>query len=118
MSTAKNVIFNRTLTHRQVIGRDIYGKPQLGPGVTVACAIVKDVFRNDITTVRTDSSATRSFAEEQNRMMIVLVPFASGVDSGDRLTVNGTELKVAGIHQRFDVFGKPDHLEVTATAAL
>jgi hypothetical protein len=103
---------NATCQILQVEEHDMYGQAVLGLPVTEQCAIVRLRKQMKHTTVRADSSQSRGHGDEFTSQNRVLLDENTVCSLGDKLVVNGIELKVTDMHPRFDVTGEIDHYEV------
>jgi hypothetical protein len=94
------------------LGPDKFAQDSYGPRRSVACAVVhlKDVKQK--TSVRTDTSASRSHAEETVMTGKVLFPTSVAIAKGDKFEILGRTLRVIQIEPRNDVLGRHDHNEV------
>lgn len=101
---------------RQSLGEsDLYGQPLLGPEIQELVAPVKLSFKNQHTTVRNDSAASKGHAyEEVDDVKLLFYP-TSTVAIGDVVTVSGRKVRVDSIFPRHRVTGVLDHLEVHCT---
>jgi len=95
---------------------DLYGKEKLADPVALMCAVVRLSNASEKTSVRADSSASRGTASEITRDCRLLFLPSTSMKFGDKLNIAGMELKVAEIQTRFDMRGKPDHLQVDLNA--
>lgn len=100
---------------RQKSGYDIYGMPTHGIRKKERCAIVKKVLRNDKTSVRADSSASRGNARELEADVLVLVDPNTTAEIDALLDVAGDRLRVMSKHGRYSIGGKLDHYELGCT---
>jgi hypothetical protein len=96
-------------------GYDEFGQPKIFSSKKSRCSVVKLINKIEKTSVRTDSSASRSNAMEETGTSKLLLQLNSGVGLGDKLVVMGIDLKVDWIHYRNDTSGKPHHLEIAAS---
>ena len=95
---------------------NMYGELTLGAPVSAVCAIVKLEVSSQHTTVRTDSSATHGFADENVADAVLLLSNKITIMPNDVITVRGVTLKVVGVRHRMNVMGRIDHYEVRCTA--
>ena len=80
--------------------------------MTVKCGIVHLKTADETTSVRTDSSASRSAAEEIINQAKILVPADVAIKKGDYFKVHGIELRAFKVEPRIAVTGRLDHYEV------
>lgn len=98
-------------------GYDGYGERLPGVRHQDKCAVVKIDERQQGSTVRVDSGATRGGAEERRAEAVLLMPPSSKVALDDVLEVAGiaSKFRVIGKRSRFTVGGRLDHFQVEAT---
>lgn len=98
-------------------GYDLYGKADyVAPTGTTAACVVKIPQKVRKTSVRADSSASRGAAKEIEADTRFLVPPTASVKDGDLVEFRGRKFQVVALHERFDVFGRFDHIQVDAGA--
>lgn len=96
-------------------GWDAYGSEKFGTPYEERCAVVKlDRFVTP-TSVRSDSSASRAYADEFQAQSRLLFPNTSTIKSGDKVDLQGISLKVVSVWPRHDVGGEFDHYQVDLT---
>lgn len=102
---------NVTATIYRRAGNDKYGEPVFAPAMIVGCAIVRldDMLKK--TAIRTDASASRGNADEIEAKGIVLVPKTVTLSIGDKLIIQGIEVRCASVEPRINVVGTLDHYE-------
>lgn len=93
-------------------GADLYGKRTYSAWTVVPFAIVKLEQRNDKTSVRTDSSASRGSAKEILADARLLFPKNVILHEGDRVQFGGFMLTVVSVWPRYRVTGEMDHWQV------
>lgn len=93
-------------------GFDAYGQRLSGKVTRLRCAIVTLRARRERTSVRTDSSASRSQAAEMEADARLLFPATFAPDVGDKVEVGGTAIRVTAIFPRYAIPGRLDHYEV------
>lgn len=103
---------NLKLTHEALTGRDVYGAETFAAKRTEGCCIVKLKEISQKTSVRTDASATRGYADEFASSSRLLVLPSTQVQIGDRISIVGVTLRVTSKFPRHDVEGRLDHYEV------
>lgn len=103
-------------TIERTAGYDVYGKPALSAPMTTRCSVVRLSSESIKTSVRADSSATRGAARETEMIARLLFLPSVGISVGDRVTVSGLSLKVAGVQPRFNIQGRLDHNQVELSA--
>jgi hypothetical protein len=97
------------------IGNNLYAEPIFGVARNSLCAVLKlDILRKP-TTVRTDSSATRGHADEEEAVSKFLLMADEVISLDDYLFVNGVPLRISSIRYRYNIHKKIDHLEVEAS---
>jgi hypothetical protein len=106
---------NLTCIIRQKDGTDVYGLPLHGKRKKEACAVVKRILRNDKTSVRADSSASRGNARELEADIIILLTPNTTAEIDAIIDFAGDTFSVKSMHQRYDIKGKLDHFEVGCT---
>lgn len=98
-------------------GYDLYGKADyVTPTSNTPACVVKIPLKVRKTSVRADSSASRGAAKEVEADTRFLLPPTTAVKDGDLVEFNGTKFQIAALHQRYDVFGRFDHIQVDAGA--
>lgn len=97
---------------RQKAGNDVYGMPTLGARKRERCAIVKKVLRNDKTSVRADSSASRGNAREMEADVLLLVSPNTTAEIDAVIDVVGDRFRVMSKHGRYGIGGRLDHYEL------
>lgn len=100
---------------RQKGGTDVYGMPIHGARKKERCAIVKKVLRNDKTSVRADSSASRGNARELEADVLILVSPQTTAEIDAILDTVGDTFLVQSKHGRYDIRGRLDHYELGCT---
>lgn len=91
---------------------NLYGEAGVGATYPERCAIVKYKEESVHTTVRADSGATRSHADEfvtQNRILVAATTKAA---LDDRLEVIGFKIRIKAMRPRYNVVGQLDHYEI------
>lgn len=96
-------------------GNTIYGQPRLGAWTTENCVVLRLRRRTEKSSVRADSSASRGNAEETQVDAILLAPPKTAMKVNDIIEIRGMKLRVTGMEDRFDLLGKLDHVQITAT---
>lgn len=92
--------------------RDIHGKESFDLPTLIAIAVVHLADKVEETSVRADSSASRGAGEQSTLQAKILVGPKVKVTSGDVLQVMGRLVEISSVHQRNDIFGRLDHLEL------
>ena len=100
------------ITRQNANGRDKHGQPLLGPGVREKVCPVKLIFTNQHTTVRTDASASHGMAIETTSNVVLLALPRSKLALNDVLTIGSNKVRVIVRHERYDVAGTLDHIEI------
>ncbi|WKZ86340.1 hypothetical protein N5B55_05140 [Ralstonia pickettii] len=93
---------------------DVYGRPLPGRKVRERCSVVFLNQRQQQTSVRADSSASRGNAQEAAADAKLLFATTTKAAINDIVEVAGAVLKISGMHPRFNVRGDLDHYEVDA----
>lgn len=107
---------NNTCVIKSASGRtDVYGKPLPSVNYTERCAVVKLEIHSRKSAVRADTSATRGNARELTADSLILLKPTTVANIDDVIVVAGYELRILSKQPRFDVAGKLDHYEVTAS---
>lgn len=96
----------------QATKRDLYGKESLSKPFFTWCSIVRLINASEQSSVRADSSASRGKADEITSQSRILFKPNESISMGDKVTVGGLSLEVSVVHQRYDVRGRLDHLQV------
>lgn len=103
---------NMVATIRRRIGLDVYGMPILGEPKEIQIAVVNARRRQEKTTVRSDSSASRGAADQiTTDLGRILVARHEAVEIGDVISFDGDSYMVVSRHLRRTVFGTLDHYE-------
>lgn len=100
---------------RQKSGNDVYGMPTYGSRKRERCAVVKKVLRNNKTSVRADSSASRGNARELEADVLVLVFPNTTAEIDAILDLAGDRFRVISKHGRYSLRGALDHYELGCT---
>lgn len=91
---------------------DQYGKASDGSSTSALCGIVNLTTLSARTSIRTDASATRGSAREQEAMVEILLPITAKVGFDYIIVVNGKRFRVVKIDPQFNVVGQLDHYQV------
>jgi hypothetical protein len=102
---------NTTGSLRRLTGTNRYGEPAFAAAETVECGIVRLVPKDEKTSVRSDSSATRGTAEELVVQAKVLFPVAVAPKRGDFFVYMGVSMRITAAQPRIAVNGRHDHWE-------
>lgn len=94
---------------------DVYGQPVPGVRSEERCSVVRLNVVDQKSSVRADSSASRGNAREFQVDALLLLASNTKARIHDIIIVNGQALKIVGLQPRFNVAGKLDHYEATAT---
>ena len=93
------------------VGFDVHGSEQLGKTVSAMCTIISLSLKQEPTSVRTDSAASRGSAKE--RLSESRLLFAPGIATIDaKVVVHDRSLRVIAIDPRHTMGGTHDHDEV------
>lgn len=103
---------NQSGLYTRRLGTNAYAEPIWSRPVRVACAVVRLQEDQAKTSVRADTSASRSSAEETTQAARILLPASVRPATGDRLEVGGRTMMLTRIHPRYSVMGGLDHYEV------
>lgn len=97
---------------RKMAKRDIHGREIYGPSEPVRVSIVhlRDIVEE--TSVRADSSASRGASQQGTLQAKLLVAPTLKVSRGDVIEVRGRLVEVESVHDRIDIFGRLNHLEI------
>ena len=106
---------NKTCRIQLSSGNDVYGQPLPVTYVTERCAVVKISVKNEKSSVRADSSASRGNAMEFETESTLLMTANSKVKIDDIIEVMGFRLKVTGKLPRVNLEGGIDHYQISAT---
>ena len=97
---------------QRVTGRDIHGRPVLGPETECQFAVVNAKRQQEKTSVRADSSASRGMGDEiTTGLCRILVAKHERIEIGDVFSFDGDSYDVNSKHVRRSVFGQIDHYE-------
>lgn len=91
---------------------DVFGQTAMGKPYKARCGIVRLEVGAEKTAVRTDASASGSFAFEITGISRLLFEPKYELNTGDKVTVHGFDLEVISLHPRYNVQGKWDHTQV------
>lgn len=94
------------------VGFNVNGEPLFSIPARVPCAVVRLDAGIGKTSVRADSSASRSNAEEVVVKSKILFPAHITISKGAHFSIAGMELRVVEIEPRYSVLGQLDHFEV------
>lgn len=98
--------------HTARTGHNAHGEPIFASVSTnIACAIVHLDKATDVTSVRSDSSASRANAREQLTTAKILIVKTATVSAGDKFTISGATMRIVGVEPRYAVTGNLDHYE-------
>ena len=104
---------NATCLINKRVGFDMYGKAQMGIGVSERCAVIKLLNEQRRTLPRAENSQSRGHAEEFATMSDILLDAKTVAVIDDKLTVHGHSIKLTSMRERYDVNGDIDHYECT-----
>jgi len=90
---------------------DGYGQRKPGKQVKLRIAVVTLRARRDRTSVRTDSSASRSNAAEIEAAVRLLFPRTFKPKIGDKVEVAGVTVRVTSVFPRIAIAGYVDHFQ-------
>lgn len=96
-------------------GTDVYGMPKPGVRKSERCSIVKFIVRNEKSSVRADSSASRGNAMELEADGIFLMAITTSADIDDLIEINQHRMRVMGKHARHNAAGALHHYEIHCT---
>ncbi|EXX00878.1 hypothetical protein J888_1229 [Acinetobacter baumannii 44327_5] len=103
---------NQTCVVRSIAGYSVYGQPQEGKRKREKCAIVRYVIKNEKSSGRADSSATRGNAREQQADAIFLMSPNTTADIDSVIELHSHDFRVVSKEPRFAISGRLDHFEV------
>lgn len=95
---------------------DVHGQPVPGAARIARCSIVKLASTRIKTSVRTDSSASRGFAQEREIAARLLFGKDEAIAEGDLIEIREFKLKVTASSPRYTVNGTLDHNQIDAEA--
>lgn len=98
---------------QKAVGYDRYGQPSFGAQLPCPFAIVTLDVKNQKTSVRTDSSASRGAADETVADAKILIAKTMKPEIGDLFKFEDVEYVVSGVFVRRSVIGIVDHYECT-----
>lgn len=90
---------------------DVYGKPIPGVSFKERCAIVAIVEKDEKTSVRSDSSASRGNSHEMLFDAVILFGPKTKTKIHDIVKINGYALEVMAQQPRYDIDGVIDHYQ-------
>lgn len=94
-------------------GYDKFGKPQLSVSFNERCAILEMEFGEFKTSLRADSSGSRSNAEElETKVAKLLLTNRTRANIEDVILVAGILMRIVGKTPKFDLDGTLDHYEI------
>ena len=93
-----------------------YGEHRLIPIGKETCGVLRLLIRDKRSSVRADSSASKSKAYLATSDGRFLFDEDSKVLVGDHITVDGIEMRVIGMFKRYGLRGRKGNLEVEAEA--
>jgi len=102
---------NTTASVRRRTGTNVRAEEVFGAASTIACAVVRLEAKEQKTSVRADSSASRGAADEHVTDAKMLFPKTFRPQKGDRVLVQSIDLRVVSVHPRLNVLGLLDHYE-------
>lgn len=103
---------NMTAVIRNRIGTNIYGSPIIGEPREIQIAVVNARRKQEKTTVRSDSSASRGSTDQiTTDLGRILVAKHEAIEIGDIISFDGDSYSVVSKHLRRTVFGTLDHYE-------
>lgn len=103
---------NQTCMLIKSAGNDVYGQPIPGIQSRERCSVVSMPTADVKSSVRSDSSASRGNAHEEQTNGKILLTAVTKAVMHDILVVRGQKLKIISTHPRFNAAGKLDHIEV------
>lgn len=106
---------NQDCVVRMQDGHDLYGMPKLGARKKERCAIVKLKVKNDKSSVRADSSASRGNARELEADVLLLLGPKTMAEHDAIIEIANNQYRVMSVNPRFSISGKLDHFEVGCT---
>ncbi|MCL2874773.1 MAG: hypothetical protein FWF12_00465 [Betaproteobacteria bacterium] len=107
---------NQNCRIRKTTGEtDVYGVPIAGPQVVERCAIIRLNIKNEKSSVRADTSASRGNARElvADTMFLLTKNTVAAID--DLLIFGDQKYWIVSKFPRHDLQGKLDHYEVTCS---
>ena len=102
---------NQTGRLERLTGRDQHSRPTYAAAVPLPHAVIHLNDKNQKTSVRADSSASRGAADEVVVDGKILVAKSLQVARGDRVHVGDGIYAIMATHKRWTVFGLFDHTE-------
>ena len=106
---------NQNCVIRRQDGYTAYGMPKLGTRKKERCAIVKLKVRNDKTSVRADSSASRGNARELEADVLILLSANTVAQHDAVIEFEQRQYRIISMNPRYAISGKLDHYEVECT---
>lgn len=91
---------------------DQYGRPSDGAVTDAQCGVVTLNFTSTRTSIRSDASATRGSAREDQAKIRLLFPPLYPIDIDDTVIITGRRVRVISIEPRYDLAGELDHNQV------
>lgn len=93
-------------------GYDIYGQEKPGIPYDTLCAVVKIQARDEPSSVRTDSSGSRGYADETKVQARLLFLPTEKLNRGDKVELIGLSIRIIEIMPRIGLSGVLDHYQV------
>lgn len=93
---------------------DVYGQPLLGEKVSEPCSVVFISEKSAKSSVRTDETPSGGNARERESDSNILLQADTKAKIDDAVHIRGFRLRILTMQTRYDVFGKADHVEITA----
>lgn len=106
---------NQTCVLIKSAGNDVYGQPIPGIQSRERCSVVSMPTADVKSSVRSDSSASRGNAHEEQVNGKILLTAVTRAEMHDILVIRGQKLKIDSVHPRWNAAGKLDHIEVTVS---
>lgn len=101
--------------HKSSGKTDVFGQPLPSTKITERCSIVTLNLKNEKSSVRADSSASRGAARELQADALLLMTKFSKAEIDDVIEIEGTKLRIVARFPRHDLHGRLDHYEIAGT---
>lgn len=101
--------------HKSSGKTDVFGQPLPSAKIPERCFIITLNLKNEKSSVRADTSASRGSARELQADAVLLMTKFSKAQIDDVIEIEGIKIRVVGRFPRHDLNGRLDHYEVAGT---
>lgn len=102
---------NQDCVIRQQNGYDAYGMPILGTRKKERCAFVRLKVKNDKSSVRADSSASRGNSRELEADAMILLSANTTGEHDAIIELKENRFRIMSLNPQYDIAGNLDHYE-------